>query len=185
MSNLEVDVESLKRITSPHGCDGNHWAAVVKRITMTDFVPGVEFIKKELIGMIRQNELLMYRSHEVLHRFDYCPSCGVSLTLRFPRASDRLRSSYSWVVDAACQVYGVSVDEFLGECREERIVDARDAVAFVLRNRFDETFQNIGRLIRRDHSSVISSVNRFATRLKMYARYNGLYENLKKLVDEH
>ena len=68
------------------------------------------------------------------------------------------------IVEAVAEASGVTVAQIMGKYRGKATwAKARDLVAYIAR-REGFTFEAIGKVLGRDHSSVMSAVNREATR---------------------
>jgi hypothetical protein len=91
-------------------------------------------------------------------------------------------------VKKACYFLNLSVDTFLGRCRERSYVDARSMFSAIMRyhSKTEKTYAEIGRTINREHATVIHSLKKHASMtilnrkgLAMHPRYIETYKNLK------
>jgi chromosomal replication initiation ATPase DnaA len=66
------------------------------------------------------------------------------------------------LIQTACRVFGVTVDELLGPSRKRRIVYARFACAWALRKHDpSRSFQAIGQALGgRDHATILNAIAR-------------------------
>ena len=69
----------------------------------------------------------------------------------------------------------VNYDEFMGKCRERQLVYHRTIVSVVLVKMFDLGLVDCGRLINRDHSSIIHHCKKFEDLCGIYKEYNTSY----------
>lgn len=58
-------------------------------------------------------------------------------------------------IRAAADYFGVPFEGVFGSCRERPFVLARFAVAYVMREREGQSYPQIGRRLKRDHSSIL------------------------------
>lgn len=84
------------------------------------------------------------------------------------------------VIDRACEMFGISHEDFVGKRRFGEYARARFAAAYVLRF-YGMSYHEIGRKIGgRDHTTIIHAVKQAAA----YARYErGYAEVLAELID--
>jgi hypothetical protein len=61
------------------------------------------------------------------------------------------------LIDATTSVAGISREELLGRSRPNRIVVPRQALMIVARERFHLTHKQIGKMLNRDHSTVVQA----------------------------
>lgn len=58
----------------------------------------------------------------------------------------------------ACQLYDVTPDQIISQNRKRHIVEARQLFCYLCRRELKLTFAGIGRIIHRDHSSIMHGV---------------------------
>jgi chromosomal replication initiation ATPase DnaA len=63
-------------------------------------------------------------------------------------------------IDRACEEFMVSREELFSDTRTRRVTDCRHALMYVLWHRFRLTTKEIGLVLGRDHSTVISGKNK-------------------------
>lgn len=85
------------------------------------------------------------------------------------------------VVARAASLFGVSVPYLLGPCRERRLMFVREAVIFVLRNRYGYSFPRIGSLINRHHTSIFHA---FTNAVRHYQDDDTFREKVQIMLDE-
>ena len=64
------------------------------------------------------------------------------------------------------KAYGVSVDELLSERRQKYLAEARHIAMWLARKHTPRSFPQIGGAFRRDHTSVISAINKISAKLE-------------------
>ena len=78
--------------------------------------------------------------------------------------------------------FGVSKSEIVGTCRKAYIVDARVAYAHLLRNVKKMTFQDIGAILGKDHSTIIHYVDKHKELMEFDAKYRSKFDVLTKII---
>ncbi len=69
------------------------------------------------------------------------------------------RVSAETILHVVADYHGVSVEDLTGPCRSRSIVSARQQACWLLRDRSDLSYSDIGRLLGgRDHTSIIAAV---------------------------
>lgn len=77
------------------------------------------------------------------------------------RFGDRRRKvSLEEVLPIAADAFEIAVEEILGRAQPQRIARARHAFVYVARTALAESYPRIGRVLGRDHTTVISSLRR-------------------------
>jgi chromosomal replication initiation ATPase DnaA len=64
------------------------------------------------------------------------------------------------IIDTFAELAGVTKDEFIGYNNTATIANARHIMAYTLRHRLGMSLQQIGAVVKRDHSTVASSIRR-------------------------
>lgn len=92
-----------------------------------------------------------------------------------PAPRDRIAASLAYdpreeFLDDCCAALGISLRELVGKEKHGavlHVVKARKAAAWAMRDRFPElSYSMLGRLLKRDHTTVMYSVNGFAAALR-------------------
>ena len=68
------------------------------------------------------------------------------------------------VIAAVAKFYGVTIDELTGPRRTAKLVDARWVAAKALQNRGKLSYPAIGRMMNRDHTSIMHACQSFNDR---------------------
>lgn len=64
------------------------------------------------------------------------------------------------VIIENCKLYGISYSELISENRKEFLVKIRAKIAKVLRDEFGMSYPDIGKLLKRDHTTIINLVKK-------------------------
>jgi chromosomal replication initiator protein len=109
---------------------------------------------RETIGALNQL-LLMYGSEEVVVDLDEAKSVLKS------RLDDRRRAAtVDDAIAAGAEAFGLKLEDMTGRSQPQRIVRARHAVVWCAREVLKESFPRIGKALKRDHTTVMSSYRR-------------------------
>lgn len=136
-----------------------HRAAADLRCVITD--EALDLVAKmfgasmrECIGAFKQL-VLVYRDQAI----DVGPTEAMAALQA--RLGDRKRKvSLEEVLTIAAESFEISADEIRGRAQPQRIARARHAFVYVARTVLAESFPRIGRVLGRDHTTVISSLRR-------------------------
>ena len=85
------------------------------------------------------------------------------------------------ILSAVSKKYGVSVDDIKSKKRTDSIASARHTSAYIIRKLTDLSLAEIGKILGRDHSTVMSSIDKIELNIKTIKNYE--YE-LSKLIKE-
>ncbi len=109
---------------------------------------------RETIGALNQL-LLMYGAEEIVVDLDEAKSVLKS------RLEDRRRAAtIEDAIAAGAEAFGLKLEDMTGRSQPQRIVRARHAVVWCAREVLKESFPRIGKALRRDHTTVMSSYRR-------------------------
>ncbi len=75
---------------------------------------------------------------------------------------NRLRLFY---VQAIAERHGLPVEAVMGRCRQREYVLARQEAMWVLRNRLGDSLPRIGRLMGRDHTTILHGIRAHEARV--------------------
>lgn len=91
------------------------------------------------------------------------------LEIRSSRLPDvhNLRSKFDDLVKNTCQAFSVTEEEFFSKGRCRRISNARHLVSYIAVNHMAMSVKDVGRRIKKDHSTVIHSRNEYQNYLDM------------------
>lgn len=109
---------------------------------------------RECIGAFKQLALV-YRDQPI------AVGANEAMTALQARLGDRKRKvSLEEMLTIAAEAFGISPEEIRGRAQPQRIARARHAFVYVARTALAESFPRIGRVLGRDHTTVISSLRR-------------------------
>lgn len=95
-----------------------------------------------------------------------------------------MRNNYRKIQEIVAKVFGISVDDVSMRCRKRKYVNARCAFANVM---FEKNIlrnaSEIGRLINRDHATVINSLKNHEDFNITDAYYQKQYKEVVRLVE--
>lgn len=94
-----------------------------------------------------------------------------------------MKHRVSDIIDAAAELTGVSYGEMIGTCRARHIGNVRAVVSIVARER-GHAYPHIGRVMRKDHSSIVHYVKNFDTFVRRSPHILDLLADLRDLVDD-
>lgn len=151
----------------------------IVKIDPPDIELRTAIIKKkfELMKIDIPNEVIMYLSENlkdnirqiegVIKKMNaYCLMCNEKITLSLAEKSisDIITVTSNIdgtkIVNSAAEKYGIPADDILGKKRTKEIVRARHMAVYVMRKLADMSFNDIGKFFNRDHSTIMSSVEK-------------------------
>lgn len=92
---------------------------------------------------------------------------------------DMKRNSFASILKAATRVFDVTIDDLKGKGRSNRFIRPRHVIYYLANTELKLSLSNIGRLMSRDHTSVLHGAN--SVREKM--RYDmGLAKDCEKVL---
>lgn len=109
---------------------------------------------RETIGALNQL-LLMYGAEEIVVDLDEAKAVLKS------RLDDRRKAAtIEDAIAAGAEAFGLKLEDMTGRSQPQRIVRARHAVVWCAREVLKESFPRIGKALKRDHTTVMSSYRR-------------------------
>lgn len=87
------------------------------------------------------------------------------------------------IMSVVANYYGVSVGQIVGKSRVFRIATARHMVAYILKKR-GLTYVAIGGILNRDHSTIISSVDKVEFEKDKSPMVNRAYSSISKHINK-
>ena len=67
--------------------------------------------------------------------------------------------------------YGVSIEDIKSKKKTDSIANARHIAVYIIRNLTDLSLKEIGKIFGRDHSTIISSINKIDINIKTVKNY--------------
>ena len=81
----------------------------------------------------------------------------------------------------------VDVNHIISKIRKRDVIDARFIFVSTLRNQFYYPYQTIGKIMSKDHTTIIHAVNTHNERYHQYNEYkqvtDGVYEDVKNILE--
>lgn len=81
----------------------------------------------------------------------------------------------------------VNVSDITSRMRKREYIDARFIFAHMLYDEFKYTFEHIGEILGRDHTSIIHAVETHRERYHMYSEYkevtDGIHEDIRQIIE--
>ena len=84
------------------------------------------------------------------------------------------------VVTYVSQKYGVPFEDIVGKRKTDAIASTRQAAIYLLRELTDMSYAQVGKVFNRDHSTVVSSVNKVKERMKEDAAFEAQMQDMIK-----
>jgi chromosomal replication initiator protein len=84
------------------------------------------------------------------------------------------------IVSEVSRKYGVSEDDIRSKKKSENIANARHICVYIIRKMTDLSLPSIGKIFSRDHSTVLSSINKVDINIKTKKNYEEEINNLIK-----
>ena len=84
------------------------------------------------------------------------------------------------IISEVSRKYGVSEDDIRSKKKSENIANARHICVYIIRRMTDLSLPSIGKIFSRDHSTVLSSINKVDLNIKTKKNYEEEIENLIK-----
>ncbi|HEY5221197.1 MAG TPA: helix-turn-helix domain-containing protein [Candidatus Paceibacterota bacterium] len=82
------------------------------------------------------------------------------------------------ILEEVAAAYNVSVDDMLAKNRTKEIAEARQLAAYILRELNDLSYPAIGKIMGRDHTTMIHSYNKISQEIKTNPQYRDFAEKL-------
>jgi chromosomal replication initiation ATPase DnaA len=86
------------------------------------------------------------------------------------------------IIDCACIIHSITIMDFCGNTRKGEFVDCRRHVMYYMRRELHYTYEKIGTIFRKDHSTVIHSCNQHENFMHSSKQYAKVYGRLKEEI---
>ncbi len=86
------------------------------------------------------------------------------------------------IISAVSKNYGVSEEDIKSKKKSENIANARHICIYIIRKMTDLSLPAIGKIFSRDHSTIISSINKVDINIKTKKNYEEEIESLIKVI---
>ena len=100
---------------------------------------------------------------------------------------DITKNEQTWndVMRAVCQVFNTTPDEIQSQNRKQDLVFARHMFCYLCRKHLKMTYLSIGKILHRDHSTIINSVQVYESLVEYDRTTNKLYVESLSLLGLH
>jgi len=100
---------------------------------------------------------------------------------------DITKNEEKWedVVRSICQVYKITPDDIYAKNRNQHIVYARHTFNYICRKRLRMSLMYIGRIINRDHTTVIHSIRQTQDLIEYDRAFATTYKQIIELLDSY
>ena len=103
------------------------------------------------------------------------------------RRFKRDRITKEEILDIVAKNCCVSTSQILSRVRDRDVIDARFIFAAVMKKEFGYTLKYIGKILNRDHTTIIHSLETFQDRYKQYNEYrevaDGVFQEIKSKIE--
>ena len=93
-----------------------------------------------------------------------------------------MKEKASKIIDNACEVWGVSKDEVLKDCRKQRLVLARATISYTIYHTLHLSLSDTGRLLNRSHASIIHHLDVYENEYKYNKEFRELANRIKEIT---
>ena len=100
---------------------------------------------------------------------------------------DITQTSAKWadVMRAICQIYNITPDDIYSKNRTQHILYARHTFNYICRRTLRMSLESIGRIINRDHSTIIHSVRQTQDLIEYDRNFAKTYQQAHGLLDSY
>lgn len=88
------------------------------------------------------------------------------------------------IIDIICTVHQLQTADFLSNLRHRDVVNARFQMMAILRNQLYYTFDHIGFLFKKDHSTVIHGIDKHSIYYEIEMNYKNKYNIILNTIEE-
>ena len=88
-------------------------------------------------------------------------------------------------IDEYCELQNVNRTRLFSKSRNRELVEIRMVLAFFLRNRTELTWQTIGDIMNRNHSSIIHYIAKIEQYLHVYPHLQRMFKSTIELFDKY
>ena len=84
------------------------------------------------------------------------------------------------IIQAVCKIWNVSLDDVCGRSRKQDVVYTRMTIAYFLRQYTTLSTTEIGRLINRDHSTIVHYLKTYDSEFRFNKDFRNFAERIKE-----
>ena len=88
------------------------------------------------------------------------------------------------IIQTVCRKWNVSIDDVCGRSRKQEVVYTRMIIAYFLRQYTTLSTTKIGRLINRDHSTIIHYLKTYDSEFRFNKDFRNFAESIKEELDD-
>lgn len=115
-------------------------------------------------------------------RVNYMSMPGVPKTANRDRTRHLSVFMPEIIINVGCNHFDIPIETLQGKCRERKYVMPRQIIMYLLVTYTDMTYLNIGRLFKRDHTTVIHSKDTVKDLISVDDDMRERVEELKKKI---
>jgi chromosomal replication initiation ATPase DnaA len=98
---------------------------------------------------------------------------------------NEIDAEWAEAMRVVCIIYDVTPDEILEKVRRQGIMDARHLFCYLCRKHLKMTYLSVGKILHRDHSTIINSVQVYESLIEYDRTSNKLYVEALSLLGLH
>lgn len=102
--------------------------------------------------------------------------------LRSHELAEATKDRESRIFETVCDIFKVTAEEMFGKCRKRNLVEPRQIIMYLLYNKTARNLKSIGRLMNRDHATVIYAKNTVKDLIDTDKLYKAQIEYLEKIL---
>ena len=95
-----------------------------------------------------------------------------------------MKANVDRIINKACELWGVSYEDVVGKRREVPLPFARAMIAKTIRETHDISLIEIGRIINRNHSTIIFYIKMYDTEYKYNQEFRNFANAMKEVTME-
>ena len=133
---------------------------IVKRIKTVD--AKVIEINQTIAELEEETRLLRSRVRKILKDNNY----------KISSSDEMIFNSAKSMVDDVIETLGITKDKLLSSCRDSEIVLTRQCIGYILRHTYGLNLKSIGRILSRNHTTIIHGNKAIEISLYLYRSHN-------------
>ena len=88
------------------------------------------------------------------------------------------------IIQTVCKIWSTSLDDVYGKSRKQDVVYTRMTIAYFLRRHTILSTTEIGRLINRDHSTIVYYLKVYDSEFRFNEEFRNFAERIKEVLDD-
>ena len=144
------------------------------------------FLAENLRSNVRQLEGAVKKvgAQSLLNKVDITLELAIACTSDLLSGSEPVAVTVDKIFEKVAKKYGVTVEDIKGRKRTREIANPRHIAIFIIRKMTDMSYPAIGRLLSRDHTTIMSSLENIESELKsnslMEIEINDIIKEIKE-----